>query len=441
MIWLVSIFTMGLVLAACMIWIEDPIYRRSVMIAGICLILWLSELVPLYVPTLVMWIGIALLLSPLDPQRFGLAHVLRLAGQPVLALFFGGLVLSVAFMKYGLDTAIADWMIRLSRGRRPILLLAVMAGTAVLSMWISNIAAAAMMLVTLKPLLDKQNDDPSFRKALLLGIAFAADFGGMATPLGSGPNLVAIGAVAPAHTITFLRWMSFALPLTGLMVGMAYVLLVVMHRVRGSAQFKCSGRSELSPKSWVVITVFLLAVTAWLSEPWHGIEAGVVALAVSAVLFGSGLLDRNDLVKVEWDTLLLIAGGLTLGELLRVSGAAQAAANSIPWAALHPTLLVLAFVLVSGLLSAVASNTAAAAMLVPIGLSFHPEPWFAVLIALGASMGVPFAISTPPNAMAVSQGLRTRDLFLPGVVLMVAGCAFLALTGEWFLSWMGVSSR
>src|SRR6185503_11119569 len=136
--------------------------------------------------------------------------------------------------------------VRAARGSRLGLLASVMVATAVLSMWMSNIAAAAMMLATLRPLFSgeaKRADasgatsgaapDAGFRTALLLGIAFAADFGGIGTPIGTGPNLIAIGAVSGRVRIRFLDWMLFAVPLAGGMVAMAYGLLAWRYRVRG----------------------------------------------------------------------------------------------------------------------------------------------------------------------------------------------------------------
>jgi sodium-dependent dicarboxylate transporter 2/3/5 len=136
---------------------------------------------------------------------------------------------------------------------------------------------------------------------------------------------------------------------------------------------------------------------------------------------------------------MLIAGGLTLGELFEKSGLAREIAGLVDWSALPPVFLILSFVVVCALLSAIASNTAAAAMLIQIGLSIVPTPSFAVLVALGASMGVPFVISTPPNAMVYGQGnIRLRDLALPGVVLMVAGCLLIAFAGPGVLRWLGI---
>lgn len=439
----------GVAVMAASLPIDDPMQSRAAVVAGVCLALWLTELIPLYATTIVLWAGTALLLGPLDAKQFSLSQVLSWAANPVMALFFGGFALSVAGSKYGIDANVAGWLVRVSRGRQAMLLMSVMAGTAVLSMWMSNIAAAAMMIATLRPLFSHAPTGNAvgagagdFRKALLLGIAFAANFGGMGTPIGSGPNLIAIGAantITPDQRITFAHWMLFALPLTVLMLSLSYLLLVWLHRVRGAAPIVELARPTLGRRGWALVVIFFGAVAGWLTEPLHGVPAGVTALVVAAALFGVRLLDTGDLAKMEWDTLLLIAGGLTLGELFERSGLARSMAAAVHWEALHPAVFMLVFVAACALLSAVASNTAAAAMLIQIGLGIVPSPSFAILVAMGASMGVPFVISTPPNAMAYGQGgLRSRDFLVPGLILMTVGCILLALTGRWVLTLLGV---
>lgn len=434
---------MAAVVAASLLLVPDALRARAALIAGVCLVLWLTEAIPLYATTIVLWAGVALLLGPLEPKTFSLGRVLTWAAQPVMALFFGGFALSVAGTKYGIDAWIAGWMLRFSGGRRALLLLTVMAGTAVLSMWMSNIAAGAMMVATLRPLFSGAGADDDghagFRKAMLLGIAFAADFGGIGTPIGTGPNLIAIGAVADLYRINFLRWMLFGVPLALGMVLLAYGILIALYRVRGAVGAVHVPNAPLSPRGWTVVAIFFAGTGTWLTEPLHGVPSAVTALLIAAALFGFRLLDTTDLAKMEWDTLLLIAGGLTLGELFDESGLARSMAAAVPWSRIHPTLLVLSFVSVCALLSAVASNTAAAAMLVQIGLGIMPTPSFAVLVALGASMGVPFVVSTPPNAIVYGQGgLSARDLSVPGMVLMVVGCLLLAFTGPMVLRWVGV---
>lgn len=419
--------------------IDDPKMSRAAAVAGVCLVLWLSEMIPLFATTLLLWVATVLVLSPLDPTAFGTARVLAAATNPVMVLFFGGFLLSVAGAKYGIDAYIASWMIRSSGGRRRVLLAVVMGVTACLSMWMLNTAAATMMVATLGALLRGDDEDHSFRTALLLGLAMAANFGGIATPIGTGPNLIAIGAVASHQTITFLDWMSFALPISLLMLGFAYVLLVTVHRVSGSLRPAKLARRPLGRRGWCVVAVFSATVAAWLLEPVHGVPAAIVALAMGAALFGTNLLDASDLRQVGWETLLLIAGGLSLGHLFEASGLASAMAGAVDWDALPQTVLVLGLVLTCASISAVASNTAAAAILIQLALGIAPSPAIAILVALGASMGVPFVISTPPNAIVYGQGgIRSRDFLLPGAVLMLTGCVLLAVAGPYVLRRLGI---
>jgi sodium-dependent dicarboxylate transporter 2/3/5 len=422
--------------------IDDPMHARAAAIAAACLVLWLTEAVPLYATTLLLWVGMVAALGPLDPKAFSLQPVLSTSANPVMALFFGGFALSVAGSKYGIDAYLAEWIVRLSGGSRLRLLLLVAAGAAILSMWMSNIAAAAMMIATLRPLFTAAGEGPGgagFRKALLLGVAFAANFGGIATPIGTGPNLIAIGAVAPMRTITFLQWMSFGVPLAVVMVAFASGLLAWRYRVAGRLDHVPPPATDLTRKGWAVVAIFFVAVTGWLTEPLHGVSTALVALAVAGALFAGGLLDRRDLAKLEWDTLLLVAGGLALGELFHSSGLAASLAHSTDLSALPHPVFLLALTFGCGLISAVASNTAAAAMLIQIALGLIPQPSVAIVVALGASMGVPFVISTPPNSMAYGQGgLRSGDFIVPGVVLMLGGCAVVAFAVPPVLQWMGI---
>lgn len=415
--------------------IADPLYARVVALASICLVLWLSEIVPLFVPTLVLWAGAALFLRQFGPD-YSLGTVLSWSASPILALFFGGFALCVAGEKYGIDRAIAGTLVRLSRGKRLLLLLNVMAGTALLSMWMSNIAAAAMMLGALTSLLRQLPEGDGFRKALLLGVAFAADFGGMGTPVGTGPNAIALAVLEKSGPVSFLQWMLFAVPLMVLMVAYSFVMLALLYGVRGDYSSEEPAEAiQLLPGGSGVVVIFLCAVAAWLTEPLHGISAAVVALLTTVALFASARLAPSDLKSMDWSTIFLIAGGLALGEMLEQSGLARELAQGMPWKALPPAIFLFLFIFIAALLSAVASNTAAAALLIPIGLSLDASHHFAILVALGTSMGVPFVISTPPNAMAYGKGgLRPLDLMLPGLILMLGGCVLIAATGQWVLN-------
>ncbi len=410
---------------------------RAAIIAGLCIALWLSEWVPVWVPTVVLWVSAPLLLAPYG-DAFAPQRVLAWSADPVLALFFGGFALAAAAGRHGADRAVAAAALRLSHGgaMRTIALAAV--ATAALSMWMSNIAAAALMLGAFAPVLAGEPRDGTFRRGLLLGIALAADVGGIATPIGSGPNGIAIAAVERQQAITFVHWMVFGVPLTaGLLVGVL-VLVAVWIRPSGVVRlpegFLAGPRGRIRP----LAAVFGVTVALWLTEPIHGVRAWVVALAAAGALFVLGLLRPGDLKRIDWGTLVLIAGGIGLGAMLDRSGLMREVAGRLPLEAASPTLRILVLCLLSAFLSALMSNTGTAAMLVPLAVATSGAPSAAVLVAVASSLGVPFVISTPPNAMAFGAGLRAKDLLVPGLVVMVVGCAVVALTGPWVLRAVGI---
>ncbi len=424
--------------AASLLAFDTPLPARAALLGSACLVLWLSELIPPYATTLLLLTLTPVLLGPLD-AAFRAPAVLRWVADPVIALFFGGFTLSAAASRYGIDARVAGLVVRSSRGRRRLLIALVSTGTATLSMWMSNIAAPAMMLAALRPLLRTTPLEDPFRRALLLSIALGANFGGMATPIGSGPNALAIAAVGDRVSITFVDWMVLAIPLTVGMLALGVVMLIVGFRVKG--KLEQAEPPALSPHpgaKWVAV-IFFAAVAGWLTEPLHGIPSSVVALAAATLLFGSRLLTREDLSRIDWPTLLLIAGGISLGHLLERSGLISLVAGGIDWSAFSPTARLFSLVLVCALLSAVMSNTATATFFIPLAMGIDPSPSTAVIMAIGASFGMPFTISTPANAMIYGEGgLRLIDLLWPGLVLMLFGCVLISLTGPQVLALVGL---
>lgn len=419
------------------VWIPDPAMARATLVAAIFLALSLSEAVPPFVPTLVLLVMTPLLLGPLA-DRFELGAVLRWPAEPILALFAGGMALGVAAQRRGVDVSIAGLVVRIAGTRARSLVALVMIGTAVFSMWMSNIAAAAMMLAALRPLTKDSAASPGLRRALLLAIAVGANLGGIATPIGSGPNGIAIAAVADRQEISFLHWMAFALPLVVAMLVVAFVLVVARCRVAGDLPARADAPPRLGRPGIAVVALFFVAVAAWLSEPLHGVSAPIVALAVTALLFGSGLLGRDDLGAIDWSTLGLIAGGLCVGRLIEEAGMLAHVAD-LPWSDYPRWAWLGGLVLASALMAAVMSNTASVAMLVPVGLAVDPSPSTAVVIAIGASFGMPFPISTPPNAMVYGSGeVSSRDLLVIGLPLLFLGCAVVTFTGPPVLRLLGV---
>lgn len=442
--WVLTVLIIAVVLIPQLV-VESDTYSRVLSVAGICLLLWISEVVPPFVPTLLLWTLIPIVLGPLD-AKFSLTNALSWAVDPVIALFFGGFVLGTATEVQGLGERLAAFALRSSNGSfRKLLLFAILL-TAFLSMWMSNIAAAALIFACLQPVLAEFEEGHILRRVLLIGVALGADLGGMATPIGTGPNAIAIASISQTHPVSFLTWMAFALPLTIGMLAVSYVFLLwrvpqaTVTRIPAEVLIRAGEKSEGSSYRRIgVVTILVVTIVLWLTEPLHGVPAAVTALAASAAVFMSGILSKKDLLKIDWSTLLLIAGGITLGRLLEQSSLLANLASSIPFADLDPTVSLFFLCLASAVLAALMSNTATAVLLIPLATAFIPSPSTAILIAVSASFGIPFLISTPPNAMAFGQGgLRFSDLFWPGLLLMALGCAIVSVTGRAFLSLMGI---
>ena len=428
---------------------DSTVLRITTIIAGTCLVLWLSEIVPPFVPTFLLWTLAPLMLGSLD-KKFGLPNVLSWAIDPVLALFFGGFVLGVATERYGFDKRLANLALRSAGKSYAKFLLLVILLTAFLSMWMSNIAAAALMLACLHPVLLNFEIDDALRRTLLVGIALGADLGGISTPIGTGPNAIAIASISETSHISFLGWMSFALPLSIGMLLVSFALIWFrVRRQQGEWTSKVGQLSEevfggenfqnLKPSEFAFLFVLAGTIFLWLTEPLHGVSSSVVSLAATSVLFLTQLLKKEDLLRVDWSTLLLIAGGITLGKLLEQSELVKNIAANIAWNDLNTTLALFLLCLASATLSALMSNTATAVMLIPLAHALVPAPSTAILVAIAASFGIPFVVSTPPNAMAYGEGgVRFGDLFLPGIIIMISGCLIISLTGRLVLNLIGI---
>jgi len=432
------------------LFIESAIYSRIVSIAAVCLLLWISEIVPPFVPTLLLWTLVPLLLGSID-GRFSLSHVLSWAVDPVMALFFGGFVLGVATERNGLGQRLTQFALESSGNSFKKFLLFVILITAFLSMWMSNIAAAALVLACLHSVLARFEDDHVLRRVLLVGVAFGADFGGMATPIGTGPNAIAIASISATQPVSFLSWMAFAFPLTIGMLIVSYVFLLWRAREserdwkKRGAQLRTvfekskDEESDVVPHRISFLIIFAGTILLWLTEPLHGIPAAVIALGSAALIFLAGVLTKKDLTRIDWSTLLLIAGGITLGRLLEQSALIKTASANVPFADFHPMFGLFLLCLTSAMLAALMSNTATTVLLIPLAMTLIPAPSTAILIAVSASFGIPFVISTPPNAMVFGQGgVKFGDLFWPGIVLMVAGCFLVSLTGQAVLNFVGI---
>lgn len=385
--------------------------------------LWVTQALPLAVTALA--VPLLAVLAGLVPLRQALAPF----AHPVIFLFLGGFALGAALSRQGIDQALAHAVLRVARGHRLAAVLLLGGLCALLSMWMSNTATAAMMVPLALGLL-RGDDAPehsagaSEQAFVLLVLAYSASIGGIATLVGSPPNAI----VAAQLDIGFAQWMWIGLPMALLLwPAMVAVLFVVLRPSLG-------GRVEVVavPLPWtrerlLTIAIFALTAAGWVAgaplAAWLGVSADIdtlVALAAIVALVLSGALDWKDIERhAQWGVLLLFGGGLALSEVMAVTGASGYLASGLLAAVAHaPAALVLlgvvAFVV---LLIEIVSNTASAALLLPVFLPValamgFPPLAIGAAIAVAASCAFMLPVATPPNAIVFATGLVPQSTMM-----------------------------
>ncbi len=399
-------------------------------------VLWVTEALPLFVTSLlILFLELAWLRPVLSASGEDVSSDLFLAPffSNVVLLFLGGFVLSAAFQRYRLDERIARAVLKRSGGRPRAVLGAVIAVTAFLSMWMSNTATAAMMLGLSTPLLQALDPTDPFRRALPLGVAFGANFGGLGTPIGTPPNAIAVDTMAQhGGSPPFALWMLMAAPILIVFLGLTWVVLMWMYPPR-TERLSMADQTPIEDTRGgrMVLAVAGVTIILWLTSGLHPLASGTVALVPVIVCFGARLLDSADIRRLPWDVLLLAGGGLSLGAAVQVSGLSDAIVTIIP-ADIDARLLLVAVAVVAGLMTTFMSNTATANLLVPVavGLTGAPTKPLLMVIAYACSCTMILPVSTPPNAIAFGSGaITTRDLVKPAVMLSVSALVVSATLG------------
>ncbi|MQX53541.1 SLC13 family permease [Alcanivorax sediminis] len=433
----------GSVLAAALAYTLPEAPATGVGFALLVLIglLWLTEALPLtFTALMVPVLGVALGLSNINAALAGFAH-------PVVALFLGGFALAAALGEHGIDRWLAQKLLLLAGGRALPAVLLLSLTTALLSMWISNTATTAMLLpIALgmsAPLADQY---PRYRVFLLLALAWSANIGGMATLVGSPPNAIA----AAALEWSFNEWLAAGVPVFLVLFPIALLVLFFICRPeanlpRVDTLSRVAFPSTLGAR--MTLAIFLLTVMLWvLGAPLadvlaieKGFDTWVAVLAI--VLLGVTRCVTWAQVEqhANWGVLLLFGGGITLSTLLQSSGAsawlAEGMSGILPEG--HPWLVYLILGTFIIFLTEVASNTASAALLVPllmpVGATVGADPVaVALLVAFGASCAFMLPVATPPNAMVYGSGhVPQKTMIRAGVILNVIAALVLSVMVPW----------
>ncbi len=399
--------------------------------------LWITEAIPLtFTALLVPVLGVALGLTGTTDALSGFAH-------PVIALFLGGFALAAALSAQGIDRWIAGRVLLLSRGRPLPAALLLSGAAALLSMWISNTATTAMMLpVALGLAGTPDNGFPRYRIFLLLALAWGANLGGIATLVGSPPNAI----VAAALDWQFNDWLRVGLPVSLVLLPLALATLYGAVRPETTVPRVDTGRPMPFPHSreaWLTLIIFAVTVLLWtLGAPLAralGIDKDFdswVALLAMVLLGLSGVVKWETVEShANWGVLLLFGGGITLSALMESSGAsafmAQGLGDVLP--AGRDWLVYLAIAAFALLLTELASNTASAALLVPlfmpVATHLGADPAVAaVLVGTSASCALMLPVATPPNALVFGSGAMPQSAMVrTGFYASVLAAAVLPL--------------
>jgi solute carrier family 13 (sodium-dependent dicarboxylate transporter), member 2/3/5 len=347
----------------------------------------------------------------------------------IVILFLGGFLLSAAVAKHGLDRVIAGRLLRPLSHRPILLLMAIMGISAFFSMWMSNTATAAMMLAVVAPVIASLPRESRFQRALVLAVPFGANIGGIGTPIGTPPNAVALANLrAAGFDIGFVDWMMLAVPLEIVLLMIASgVLIWLMPPEKGLVLADMERPQKLDRRGWITAIILVTAIVLWLTASWHGMAEAVVALLAAAGLTAFRILERSDVDNIDWNILILMWGGLSLGNAMQETGLVGYIME-MPIAQVEGWLLAVFIVLLSVGLSTFMSNTATAALVVPMAMALSQVEGgqLAILTALACSFAMAMPISTPPNAIAFATGrIRAVDMLRTGLILSVVGVIIL----------------
>lgn len=413
---------------------------------------WITEAIPIAVTAL-----LPLVLFPLS-GGLDLTAAAASFGHKYVFLYMGGFIIAIAIEKWNLHKRIALNIINFIGSDVRRIILGFMMATAFLSMWISNTATAVMMLPIGMAIIKQLKDNPDtvedenqiFGKALMLAIAYSASIGGVATLIGTPPNLVLAGVILDTYgyEITFMQWFAFGLPISVLLIFVCWKYLT-----RYAFRFKQTefpgGKNEiqrqlhllggLSYEEKMVAFVFALTAFCWISRSFllqkvlPALDDTIIAIFFAVVLFlipaknaREQLINWDEAVKMPWGIILLFGGGMALAKGFEVSGLAVWIGSQMTALSGLPILmLILVLVAAVNFLTEITSNLATTAMLLPVlapmALTIDVHPFILMVgAAAAASCAFMLPVATPPNAVVFGSGyLRIPDMVRKGLFMNI----------------------
>jgi solute carrier family 13 (sodium-dependent dicarboxylate transporter), member 2/3/5 len=424
--------------------LRDPEFAKSQDLVFFLLFLsiglWITEAIPPFAVGILI-VGF-LVFTMGREETMDVKQYVQTWSDGVIWLFLGGFFLASGMKKTGLDTRLLLIAAPRFGSRAKYIILGLMMVTAVLSMVMSNTATTAMMIATVAPLLS-QTTRKQVSKILYLGIPAAAAIGGMGTIIGSAPNAIAVGALeAVGVEISFIDWMMIGVPVSLLLTFLFWLVLTKKYGIGNenlSLDFLKKNTPEIVPREDIIrknIVLLILTVTVllWLSSQWTGIPVAVVSGVPIVGLTMLGIIDADEVRTLPWDTLMLVAGGLSLGLAIQEQGLITYFIDKLSGVEINFYVLLVLFSFISVALSNFMSNTAATTILIPVAISFSAASGainpvvLPVVIGLCASCALLLPVSTPPNAIVYSTGeVEQREFRLGGVFVGVLGPVLIIL--------------
>ena len=418
------------------------VQQRVIALFVFAALMWIFEIIPNWTTSVLVIVialltvsnkGIGFFCKPEFGTLVDYKSLMASFADPVVMLFLGGFVLAIVAEKYGLDVTMARALLSLFGTKPKMVLLGFLLVIAIFSMFMSNTATAAMMLAFLVPVLSKLPADDKGKIGLALAIPVAANIGGIGTPIGTPPNATAVKFLAEAgYDVTFMQWAERMVPYVLIMIVVAWIVLQVLFPFK-SEKIVLEIPENKRKKDWrttVVWITFLGTILLWATEQWTKINSNVVALIPLGVLTATGIFGKEDIKEINWSVLWLVAGGFALGTCLQGTGLAKVLIGAIPFNTMSVVLVMIIAGLVCYFLSNFISNSATAALLIPIlivvaeGMNLGATGSRAMIsyIAVCASIAMLFPISTPPNAIASSTGMvETKDMTKVGIIIGAFG--------------------
>ncbi|MDG2370233.1 MAG: DASS family sodium-coupled anion symporter [Flavobacteriales bacterium] len=430
---------------------------------------WITEAIPIAVTSL-----LPLILFPLT----GIVNLSTTAasfGHKIIFLFIGGFILALAIEKWNLHKRIALFIISTIGNNISKIILGFMLATAFLSMWISNTATTVMMLPIGLSVISQLNDSPNstekekklFGKALMLSIAFSASIGGIATLIGTPPNLIFASFVQENYAIeiSFLQWMKFGLPVSVILLFIAWFYLTKIafkfenKQIDGEKKEIKNELSRLGPikiEEKLVLIVFGVTIFCWITRSFllnsfiPELDDTIIAISSAILLFiipsknkGQKLISWEDAVKLPWGILLLFGGGLAIANGFKTTGLAYWIGDQITLIEALPLFIVI-FLIISivNFLTEITSNLATTAMLLPImapiALSLNINPYtLMVSTTIAASCAFMLPVATAPNALVFgSRLLKIADMIKAGVWMNIISIIILSLIVYFLLPYL-----